>query len=315
MSEDKKIVWPKSIRVCEVGPRDGLQNESTRLSVEQKIELIEMAVDTGIKSIEIGSFVHPKAVPQMADTDEIARRIKKVPGVEYRALVLNLKGMQRALDAGITKVKLTASASRGHSLANINKTPEEVVRGFADCAEFASKNNMELSGALSVSFGCSFDGRVPMEQVFSVLKCFREIGVNELSLSDATGMGYPSLVYDMCVQAQEKFPGVTWTLHFHNTRGMGLANVVTGLQAGITHYDGSFAGLGGCPFIPGAAGNIATEDLVHMCEEMGINTGINIDKLLLVAQTARQMVGHNTDSFVLRAGKSSDLVAFKKQEK
>ena len=315
MSRKNEINWPKSIRICEVGSRDGLQNEKTALSIEQKIDLIESAVDSGIKSIEIGSFVHPKAVPQMADTDEVARKLKKVSGVEYRALILNLKGMQRALDAGITKVKLTASASVGHSLANINKTPEEVVRGFADCADFAAKNNMNLSGALSVSFGCSFDGRVPIKQVFSVLSCFREIGVDELSLSDATGMGYPSLVYDMCVKAQETFPGVKWTLHFHNTRGMGLANVVAGLLAGVTHYDGSFAGLGGCPFIPGAAGNIATEDLVHMCEEMGIDTGIDIDKLILVAKKAREIVGHTTDSFILRAGKSSDLVAFKKQTK
>lgn len=307
------LVWPKAIRICEVGPRDGLQNEKAPLSVEQKIELIERTVEAGARSIEIGSFVHPKAIPQMADTDEVARRLKRVDGVEYRTLVLNLKGMERALAAGISKVKLTASASLGHSLANINKTPEEVVRGFAECADFATKNNMELSGALSVAFGCSFDGKVPWEQVKSVLSCFREIGVNELSLSDATGMGDPRLVYETCIKAQEAFPGVTWTLHFHNTRGMGLANVVAGLLAGVTHYDGCFAGLGGCPFIPGAAGNIATEDLVHMCEEMGIETGFDLDKLIAVGKDVQKMIGHSTDSSVLRAGKNSDLVALKKQ--
>ena len=307
------LVWPQKIRICEVGPRDGLQNEKVSLSVEQKIDLIERTVDAGAKSIEIGSFVHPKAVPQMADTDEIARRLKRVDGVEYRTLVLNLKGMERALAAGISKVKLTASASKGHSLANINKLPEDVVRGFAECADFAAKNGMELSGALSVSFGCAFDGKVPWSQVSSVLSCFREIGVSELSLSDATGMGDPRLVYETCMKAQERFPGVIWTLHFHNTRGMGLANVVAGLLAGVTHYDGCFAGLGGCPFIQGAAGNIATEDLVHMCEEMGIDTGFDLDKLIAVGKDVQKLVGHGTDSFVLRAGKNSDLVSLKQQ--
>lgn len=314
MNNNNRIRWPEKIRICEVGLRDGLQNEQTRLTVEQKLDLIERTVEAGAKSIEIGSFVHPKAVPQMADTDEIARRLRRVDGVEYRALVLNLKGMERALEGGVTKVKLTASASRGHSLANINKTPEEVVRGFAECADFAAKNNMTLSGALSVSFGCSFDGKVPWSQVQSVLSCFSEIGVKELSLSDATGMGDPRLVYETCLKAKEAFPEVLWTLHFHNTRGMGLANVVGGLLAGVTQYDGSFAGLGGCPFIQGAAGNIATEDLVHMCEEMGIDTGFDLDKLIKIGKDVQKMVGHETDSFVLRAGKNSDLVAVKKQD-
>lgn len=314
MSPVNAMTWPKEITVCEVGPRDGLQNEKSLLTLEQKLELIERSVAAGAKSIEIGSFVHPKAIPQMADTDEIAKRLKRVDGVEYRVLVLNLKGMERARAAGIQKTKLTASASRAHSLANINKTPEEVVRGFAECADYAAKHGMELSGALSVAFGCSFEGRVPLEQVFSVLSCFREIGVSELSLSDATGMGNPNQVYETCVKAQQAFPGVTWTLHFHNTRGMGLANVTAGMLAGITHYDACFAGLGGCPFIPGAAGNIATEDLVHMCHEMGVDTGYDLDKLLSVSRYARELVGHDTDSFVLRAGKNSDLVAAKKQQ-
>lgn len=308
------LVWPKSIRICEVGPRDGLQNEQTKLTTEEKLELIERAVDAGAQSIEIGSFVHPKAVPQMADTDEISRRLKRVNGVEYRALVLNMKGMERALAAGIRKVKLTASASQGHSLANLNKTPEDVVRGFAECANFAANHGMELSGALSVAFGCSFDGKVAWEQIESVLSCFYEMGVKELSLSDTTGMGDPRLVYENCLKAQQSFPGVTWTLHFHNTRGMGLANVVAGMLAGVTHYDGCFAGLGGCPFVPGAAGNIATEDLVHMCEEMGIHTAFDLDKLIALGKEVQKMVGHSTDSAILRGGKNSDLIGWKRQE-
>jgi hydroxymethylglutaryl-CoA lyase len=300
--------WPKNLIVCEVGPRDGLQNEKTLLTVDQKVELIERTVEAGAKIIEIGSFVHPKSVPAMADTDAVARRLKPVEGVEYRALVLNLRGLERAEAAGVKKVKLTASASRAHSLANINKTPEEVVRGFSECAEYAAAHGLELSGAISTAFGCPFEGRVAIEQVLSVISCFREIGVRELSLSDTTGMANPQQVYEYGMKVKTEFPAVAWVLHFHNTRGMGLANVVAGMLAGIDRYDASFAGLGGCPFVPDATGNIATEDLIHMCHEMGVATGYDLDKLLAVGRAAQAMVGHETASFVLKAGKNSDLV-------
>lgn len=299
---------PTNINICEVGPRDGLQNEKTFLSIEQKVELIEQSVQAGAKIIEIGSFVHPQAVPQMADTDAVARKIKRVGDVEYRALILNLKGLERAENAGLTKAKLTASASRAHSLANIKRTPEEVVRGFAACADYAAAHNMELSGAISTAFGCPFEGRVPAEQVLSVVSCFCEIGVKELSLSDTTGMANPLQVYELCTMVQKQFPDVKWVLHFHNTRGMGLANVIAGMMAGVKYYDACFAGLGGCPFAPGATGNIATEDLIHMCHEMGIETGYDLDKMISIGRTVRQMIGHDTASFVLDAGKSSDIV-------
>ena len=300
--------WPAGITVCEVGPRDGLQNEKSLLSVEQKVELIERSVAAGAKIVEIGSFVHPRAVPQMANTDEVANRLKRIDGIEYRALVLNLKGLERAEAAGIRKVKLTASASRSHSLANINKTPEEVVRGFSDCADYAASHGIELSGAISTAFGCPFEGKVALEQVFSVISCFREIGVRELSLSDTTGMANPQQVYEYSMRAKEQFPDVTWVLHFHNTRGMGLANAVTGMMAGIDRFDACFAGLGGCPFAPGATGNIATEDLIHMCHEMGIVTGYDLDMVLDIGRIVRNMIGHDTASFILNAGKCSDLV-------
>ena len=298
---------PAQIVVCEVGPRDGLQNEKVMLTVEQKVELIERAAEAGIKIIEIGSFVHPQAVPQMADTDEVARRIRRMDGVEYRALVMNVRGLERAHAAGIKKAKLTVSASRGHSLANLRKTPEEAVRGFAACAEYAAKHDMELSGAISTAFGCPFDGRVSLEQILPLAASFVEFGVKELSLSDPTGMANPRQVYEYCCRVRERFPEVTWNLHFHNTRGMGLANVIAGLEAGITRYDASFAGLGGCPFAPGASGNIATEDLIHMCHEMGIGTGCDLDAVLAAARTVQKYIGRVTESFVLKAGKCSDL--------
>ena len=310
MNEANKnsLTWPNSIFICEVGPRDGLQNEQVRLTVEQKVELINRSVEAGAKIIEVGSFVHPKAVPQMADTDEVVKCLKKGSGVEYRALVMNLRGVQRAEAAGLRKVKFTVSASRAHSMANSNCTPEEAVRNFGECAEYVTRHGMELSGSLATVFGCPFEGRVSLEQVISVITCFREIGIRELSLSDTTGMANPQQVYEYGQLVKTLFPDVTWHLHFHDIRGMGLANVVSGMLAGITHYDASFAGLGGCPFVPDAAGNIATEDLIHMCHEMGINTGYDLDQVISIGHSVQELIGHVTSSFILRAGKCSDVL-------
>lgn len=300
--------WPSGITICEVGPRDGLQNEKAVLPLESKIELIDRVSAAGAKIIEIGSFVNPKAVPQMADTDEVARRIKRFEGVEYRVLVFNLRGLERAEASGLTKAKLTVSVSRTHSLRNAGKTPEEAVAGFADCAEYAAAKGITLSGALPTAFGCPFEGKIPLDQVLALTSRFLDIGVRELSLSDTTGMANPQQVYEYSRTVREKFPDVTWNLHFHNTRGMGLANVIAGMLAGMDRFDAGFAGLGGCPFVPDAAGNIASEDLVNMCREMGIATDYDLDAVISIARYARDLVGHETDSFILKAGKNSDLV-------
>jgi hydroxymethylglutaryl-CoA lyase len=300
--------WPDKILICEVGPRDGLQIEKTLLTTEQKIELIERSAEAGAKVIEIGSFVSPKAVPQMADTDEVARRMKRKADVEYRALIMNLKGLKRAEEAGITKAKLTVSASRSHSLANLNKTPEEAIQGFSESAEYAAAHGITLSGAISTAFGCPFEGRVPLEQVLKVVSCFYDIGVREISLSDTTGMAVPRQVYEYCSKVKELFPDVAWNLHFHNTRGVGFANVISGMMAGFDRFDSCFAGLGGCPFAPGASGNIATEDLIHMCHEMGIETGFDLDAVISLSRHIQKIIGHETSSFILKAGKSSDIV-------
>lgn len=300
--------WPDKIQICEVGPRDGLQIEKKLLTTEQKIELIERSVEAGAKIIEIGSFVHPKAVPQMADTDEVAKRIKRSPYVEYRALIMNLRGLKRAEEAGITKAKLTVSASRSHSLSNLNKTPEEAIQGFSECAEYAAAHGIILSGAISTAFGCPFEGRVSLKDVIKVVSCFNEIGVNEISLSDTTGMATPKQVYEYCFKVKELFPDIILNLHFHNTRGVGFANVIAGMMAGIDRYDSCFAGLGGCPFAPGASGNIATEDLIHMCHEMGIKTGYDLNEAISLGRYVQRLVGHETSSFILKAGKSIDIV-------
>ena len=300
--------WPATVSLCEVGLRDGLQNEKTIPSVEQKLELLNAVVDSGIKIIEIGAFVHPKAVPQMADTDALCRAMKRVDGVEYRALVPNIRGVQRAFDAGLSKAKLTVSASEAHCLANFNSTPVKMVEGFADCVEFAAKNNMMLSGAISTSFGCPFQGRGPVAQVENVVRSFVKLGITELSLSDTTGMANPRQVFELGTQMIATFPEVRWVMHFHNTRDMALANIVTAIQAGIRLFDGAFAGLGGCPFAPGASGNVASEDVIHMLHEMGIDTGVDLLKAMDTARLAARFVGHEAGSTVLKAGRCQDLV-------
>ncbi|MDK2957979.1 MAG: hydroxymethylglutaryl-CoA lyase [Synergistaceae bacterium] len=309
------VQWPEKVIFCEVGPRDGLQNEPSTLSVERKTAIIEGAADAGVKIVEIGSFVHPKAVPQMAETDEVARTFRRVEGVEYRALVANLKGVERALASGITKVKLTVSASVSHAKANLNRTPQELIEGFRECTAFAAAHGMEVSGAVSTAFGCPFEGKISPSQVREIAGRMHDLGLTELSLSDTTGMANPRQVFDLVSMMRKEFPDVKWFLHFHNTRGMALANTVAGLQAGVIRFDGSLAGLGGCPFAPGASGNIASEDMIHMFHEMGIETGIDLGKIIALAGQLREWVGH-ADSAILKAGTCADLVpmtAAKKQ--
>lgn len=300
---------PKEIVVAEVGPRDGFQIEKEKLSVAEKVEFIERAVESGARIIEIGSFVHPKAIPTLADTDEVAKRIKRVEGVEYRALGMNLKSIERAKESGVNKLKLTVSASVEHSLANLNKTPDKAIEGFDEVANFASKNNIELSGAISTSFGCSIQGYVPFEDVIKTIDAFIKVGVTELSLSDTTGMANPKQVYEYSRYVIEHYPDIVWNLHFHNTRGMGLANVYAGLLAGINRFDACFGGLGGCPFAPGASGNVATEDILNMANEMGLENTYDIDKVIRLArEVVERFNKKEIFSHILKAGKNSDII-------
>lgn len=291
---------PKQVILCEVGPRDGLQNEKKILTTEQKVELIERMVEAGAAVIEIGSFVHPKAVPTMADTDEVARRIRRMTGVEYRALVLNKKGIERAHAAGVTKAKLTVSASPTHSKQNSNSTPEEVVRSFSDCAAYAKENGITLSGAISTAFGYYAEGIIELDKITPLVEAYLALGVDEISMSDSTGFANPKQVRDYMSFLLQKYPQVDWTLHTHNTRGMAMANIYAALTAGVRRFDASFAGIGGCPFAPGASGNIATEDVVNMLHEMNIETGYDLEKTLDVAETVSKWLGHPADSAMMR---------------
>jgi hydroxymethylglutaryl-CoA lyase len=300
--------YPESIILCEVGPRDGLQNEKKILSVEDKISLIESCAEAGFPVIEVGSFMSPRAVPQMANTDEVFKSLHFKPETEYRALVANKRGVERAAACGCKKVKLNVSASKAHNLANLNRTSAQSVAGFRDCAETARSAGLTMSGSISMAFGSPWDREIPISDVKEIVEAYLNVGITEISLSDASGQAYPSQVAAICAEMARSYPQVTWWLHFHNTRGLGIANILAGMQSGFCRFDTSFAGVGGCPFVPGAAGNVASEDVVHMCDEMNIRTGINLDRVLDVSRRLVQMLGHTTDSYLLKAGKSKDLI-------
>lgn len=298
---------PKTVTICEVGPRDGFQPEKKIIPTEIKVDMINRVSASGIPVIEVGSFVHPKAVPQMADTDEVAKQIIKRPGTQYRALVSNAKGVERAAACGIDRVKLTHSASQSHNISNFNQPIEDSVKGFEACLKIAQEHHLTVSGAISVAFGCPFEGKIPVANLKKYARQFQEYGIYELSLSDTTGMGSPYLVYTIASEMVQSFPDIKWILHMHDTRGMALANILSAMQAGVTWFDGAFSGLGGCPYAPGASGNVATEDLIHMLHEMGIETGVDLDKAIDNAKFAKAIVEHDTDSRILKAGKISDL--------
>ncbi len=302
------LTYPKKIRICEVGPRDGMQNEKKMMTTEEKARYIEEIADAGFPVIEVGSFVSPKAVPQMANTDDVFRSIRQKEGVEYRALIANLRGVDRAIACGCKKVKLNVSASVAHNLANLNCTPAESVARFKECVEKAKENQIGISGSISMAFGSPWDKEIRIETVCRIIEAYMAVGIREISLSDASGMAYPSQVAAICHTVREKYPDVSWWLHFHNTRGLGIANILAGLSEGFTQFDTSFAGVGGCPFVPGAAGNVSSEDVVHMCAEMGIETGIDLDRLMEISHHVASFLGHPTDSYLLRAGKASDLI-------
>lgn len=298
---------PEEVILCEVGPRDGLQNEKRILTVEEKAELIDLCSDAGYKVIEAGSFVHPKAVPQMATTDEVFGRIKKKEGVEYRALIANLKGAQRAKACGCDKVKLNVSASMAHNIANLNCTPAQSVERFGECADFARENGIKVSGSVSMAFGSPWEREIPLADVGRIVESYLKVGVDEISLSDASGMGIPGRVYALFEEMQRQYPEVTFWGHFHNTRGLGIANILAAMEAGIRRFDVSFAGCGGCPFVPGATGNVSSEDVLHMLDGMGINSGIDSDSVIAIGKRAVELTGHPSDSYILNVGRNKDL--------
>ncbi len=300
------------IYINDVAVRDGFQIERNFIPTETKIALIDSLSDTGIAKIEVTSFVHPKLVPNMADAAEVLAHIKRIAGVNYSVLVPNVKGMERAIathqgEGKIDEINVVLSASETHNRANVNRSCEESFADFAVMINMAKDAGIRMNGTVSTSFGCPFEGFVPEARVLGFAQRYVELGFEGVTLADTTGMANPAQVERMSAEAVKRFPDLPLTLHFHNTRGMGLANVLAGIRAGIVHYDGSLAGLGGCPFAPGATGNICTEDMVNMLEDMDFDTGVDLDLLLAAAVKMPMVVGHDVPGQVMRAGKTLHL--------
>lgn len=298
---------PKQVLVGEVGPRDGLQIERKFIPTATKIELIEGLIEAGVKEIEYSSFVSPRAVPQLADATEVLAAIDRSKGTHMVALAPNAKGAERAVEAEVDELRVFVSASESHNQKNVNRAVEDSLSGFEEVLRIASDADIPVSGAIATSFGCPFEGDVPVERVGMVAKRFAALGMVGVALGDTTGMATPPLVAERCRHVRAAVPDLPITLHFHNTRGIGLANVMAGLDEGIDRYESSFAGLGGCPFAPGATGNICTEDLVFLLHEMGIETGIDLDKLCAVARRVEEVVGRTLPGQVMKAGPRLNL--------
>ncbi|MCM3568954.1 hydroxymethylglutaryl-CoA lyase [Neobacillus mesonae] len=299
--------YPTEVNITEVCPRDGFQSLSEFIPTEEKIQLINELIDCGFKQIEVTSFVHPKAIPQLKDASEVLQGIKRKKDVKLRALVPNLRGLERAIDAGVDKVKLMLSATDSHSISNANCKTFDAMKGFETLVKRAHDSSVGISGSISVIFGCPFEGDVSMDRIIEICKRYIDLGIYNLSLADTTGMANPIKIKRIVEEIHENFPELGLSLHLHNTRGMAFANAIAGLEAGIKDFDSSVGGLGGCPYAPNASGNIASEDLIHGFEEMGIKTGIDLDKVINIGDKLQKMFPSYANSFILKAGKCSDL--------
>ena len=293
---------PASVKVKEVGPRDGLQAEDAILPTEDKLRLIDCLADAGLRAIETSSFVHPKAIPPLADAAEVFADLERRPGVVYSAIVPNEKGAERAVEAGADEIQVFLAATESYNQSNVRMSVEESLKQSARIAEIVLEANIPFVAVLSVAFGCPYEGPVSPERVLDLCGRLIELGAGEISFGDTTGMAYPTQVRELCESYQDRYPEVPLRLHFHNTRGMGLANVLAALEVGVVRFDASVGGLGGSPYAAGATGNISTEDLVHMLHEMGIETGVDLEALIGCAQLLEELLEHELPGQVMKAG-------------
>ncbi len=297
----------RKVEVTEVGPRDGLQAEKRMIPAAEKIALINRLIDAGVPRIEATSFVSPKAVPQLADAAEVMAGIDRTKGTIIATLVPNARGAIRAAECEVDEMVVFVSASESHNKKNVNRSVEESLKGFEEVAKIAGDAKIPVHGAIATSFGCPFEGNVAPERLGMIAKRFQEMGFEGMTFGDTTGMATPPTVRAGIAAVRDAAPKLTMGLHFHNTRGIGLANVMVGLDEGIDKYESSFGGTGGCPFAPGATGNICTEDLIYLLHEMGIETGIDLRKLMAIGCDVETVVGHPLPGQVMKAGQRLDL--------
>jgi hydroxymethylglutaryl-CoA lyase len=296
---------PGHVTICEVGTRDGFQIEPDFIPTEQKVEVLNLLSEAGVPRIEVTSFVHPKAVPQLRDAEAVMASIRRRPGTRYAALVPNDKGAARAVDAGVDVIHTVVSASESHNLANVNMTIAESIDKLRAVAQIATRAGVPMQCGISTSFGCPFEGEVPLDRLESVVARLVDLGAGGIGLADTTGMANPRQVTAVLERLMPRFPGVEWTLHTHDTRAMAIPNILAALACGVTNIDASIGGLGGCPFAPGASGNVCTEDLVHCLHAMGVATGIDLDRLVAAARRVEQIVGRALPGQIIKAGPST----------
>ena len=296
---------PDRVTICEVGTRDGFQIEPDFIATDQKVEVVNLLTDAGVPRIEVTSFVHPKAVPQLRDAEAVMAAIRRRPGTRYAALVPNEKGAVRAVDAGVDAVHTVVSASESHNLANVNMTVAESLDKLRAVMRVAERARVHVGCGISTSFGCPFEGDVPLAQLESVVARLVGMGARAIGLADTTGMANPRQVTRVLEHLRPRFPGVEWTLHTHDTRAMAIPNILAAMACGVTNFDSSVGGLGGCPFAPGASGNVCTEDLVHCLHAMEVQTGIDLDRLLDVSRRVQQIVGRPLPGQIVKAGTAS----------
>jgi hydroxymethylglutaryl-CoA lyase len=296
----------KQVRIMEVGPRDGLQNEIQFLPTPIKIELIESLVKSGITEIEVTSFVHPKWIPNLADAEEVVASIKQYNAIFY-ALVPNRKGFDRAVESGINGITFTLSTTDSHSTSNLNRTTDHSLTDIGILSKEAAELGIHTRASIATIFGCPFEGVPSFDRVLWVVDRLVKSSITRIGLADTIGIANPTQVYEWVSRIKQAYPEIEFELHLHNTFGRGLANALAGLQAGISAFDSSIGGLGGCPYAPGATGNISTEDLVDMLHSMGISTGIDTEQLLKSSQIVHEALGKPLDSQIWRTGQSSGL--------
>ena len=292
---------PPDVHIYEVGPRDGLQNESRLIPTDDKVAFIDALSATGLSAIEITSFVNPRWIPQLADAVEVARRIERRPGVVYSALVPNRQGLDAAITAGMKEVAVFMSASETHNKKNVNKTIAATLEAFRDTVPPALAAGLKVRAYVSTVYGCPYEGAVDPQRAVDLCRELRALGCYQVSLGDTIGVANPRQVRDVLSRVFAEVPVGDVAVHFHDTRGTALANILVSVEMGITTVDSALGGLGGCPYAPGASGNVATEDVIYMLEGMGVRTGVDIDKLVTASQLASTLVGHEMPSKFYRA--------------